>query len=248
MSELIRHVFPASAKAGLNVAVGGHCYRIERVGYQPPRVYREGEGQPLEVMPAQLLPPDAFLEVYGQKEVLATAFEPGTQMKLIDRSIREELEELGQEERALLTRLGHNQQDIIHLGRQLELAEEQRAELPRLRLELEMLEQAGIAERLEIRRRYDRERFLWESAAERLGDLETTLAGARQEAVLDTSFLADNQVVELPNAADLRMLRDLLERAAAEVQSHLNQAMEALSRACRDFKERRSLRLGGGRK
>lgn len=240
MNELVRHVFPASAKASLDVAVGEHHYRVERVGYQAPRVYREGEGQPLEVMPAQLLPSDAFLEVYGQKEVLATAFEPGTQMKLVDRSIRQELERLEQEERALLTRLGHNQQDIIHLWRQLELAAEQRAELPRLRLELEMLEHAGIADRLETRRRYDRERFLWESAAERLEDLETALADAQQEAVLDTSFLADEQVVELPNAADLRTLRGLLEGAAARVQSHLNQAMEALRQVRRDFEERRA--------
>jgi len=240
MSELIRHVFPAAAKATLQVAVGDDRYRVERVGFQDPKAYRDEETRPLDIIPAQLLPSDERLEVYGQKEVLAIAFEPGTQMKLIDRSIREPLARREEEERRLLTQLEHNRQDIVHLHRQLDLVADQLAELPRIRLELENLMRAGIAERLATRRQYDREQVLWQSTAERLDDLRRVLEEARRDATIELGFLADDQLAGLPNAADLQAVRDLLAQLQGTVQENLARQLAAVSRVEGQVAERKA--------
>lgn len=218
--SILDNTFPAGSRVTVNFRLSdGTAYRVERTADQPAHVFRGNDGEPLAVMPGDLLP----LQAYGQKEVYEISQDPVFQLSLLDNYVAKALKPLQGEEENLLRRLQDNATAIRRLEEDIDAAEEQLTRLGAIEEELHRMEQQDFVSRVEQKRLYDREQRLLAQAQAQVDSLlvalEMFLSGQR----LKFEMLAEQPTMGLPSRDVLRAQGELLQAIDADLEQSLTE-------------------------
>jgi len=198
--------FPESARVEVDVCTQlpgldrWAKYRLGRAGRERTVIHQlSGDGTP--VLRPDLSPRDIFpLAVFGQKEVLYTLRDIGTQLQMLDRMIGDPLENAESELNEFNLRLRRNRERMIGLLVEISQMEEQTSRLGRIQVRLEQYHQAGL-ERLEQQRRfYEREAGLWETAENQIAHIDNSLTSTLTSIDMDLSYL-DAKQLQVPSSS-----------------------------------------------
>ena len=239
---------PESGRASVNVrcrAPDGTRwieYRLERAGRAETRVYRLQEDGTSVLVP-DLRPQDVFpIAVFGQKEVLYTSRDQGTQLQMLDRMIGQLLDSLNGELGVVDLQLRRNRERMVGHFAEVAQLQEKTYQLGRIREQLRHYRQAGLEGLERNRQMYDREAGLWETAESQITNMESGLRSARGALEMDRSYLSDSQLSvssekdgggetaakHLPNRQLFVALRKQLSELSADVTRILDRATQRL--------------------
>jgi len=204
---LINATFPS----GSSITIGfkledGTRYRILRYSDRPPKVYRNGEDEEIEIAPANLLP----LQVYGQKEIYEISQEPEFQLNLINTYVDEELKPLVINEDEMVRKLRDNSKSILGLKEEVISDLEQLDLLSSYREELRRYDKKKFAERLKQRKDFEKEQFLLNIADERVDETIQDLKSLQASVVIETEEYDEEEIKDLPNSDVLHIHREIL--------------------------------------
>ncbi len=216
---LVENVLVAGTKISMLVRGGTGEFVIERSVPDPP-VVRDASGTALASRPTDVLGP---VEVFSQHELAELADSHDYIAQLLQRISGNTTEPASN----LPTRLRQNREAILGGRRQLAEIDEALDELPRLQEALTHFRSAHLDQRLDERTRVDRERRVLDTAVARLDDVFAATQPLRDEGLVDPAFTSPAALRELPNAAILARIADVLGALRAEVTA----AADAIDRA-----------------
>jgi ABC-type lipoprotein export system ATPase subunit len=216
--SLVQNTFPAGARITVFFSTDGAEYRLERQAGQAPRVYREGESEPLGVAPGSLFP----LQAYGQKEIYEISRDPQFQLRLLDNYVADAIRACQDWEKELVQALETNAAEIVRLKEALETAEEKLQRMGVVREELRRMEEQDFVRRLQIKNSYDREKRLYERAQGEFDKLKAELAR-----LLESHRPAPHPLADLAGLPNEVLLHNEQQRLAA-VDGELNRSIGQL--------------------
>jgi DNA repair ATPase RecN len=164
---------------------GGSFVVSRRFGEEP--IVKDQNGSVSSLLPSDLLP---GIEIYGQGEVFEITSDPDALRELLRRFWGEEAAENASAVIDACDQLTNNINQLAVAMDGLALLEEQAAQAPRLREQVDQYKQLGIEESLEAIPLLERERHAANGAKEEIEMVETGLDALR-EAVPDPSVLGD---------------------------------------------------------
>ncbi|MGH3921474.1 MAG: TrlF family AAA-like ATPase [Pseudonocardiaceae bacterium] len=206
---LVESVLVAGTKISMLVRGGTGEFVIERSVPDPP-VVRDASGTALASRPTDVLGP---VEVFSQHELAELADSRDYIAQLLQRISGNTTEPASN----LPNRLRQNREAILGARRQLAEIDEALDELPRLQEALAHFRSAHLDQRLDERNRVDRERRILDTAVARLDDVFAATQPLRDGGLLDQAFTSPAALRELPNAAILARIADVLGALQAEV-------------------------------
>lgn len=207
---------PETGRAELEIVKGPTTYRLVREGRKQTRIARQesdGSWSDTALRPADLFQP----QLYGQKEILDTSQRVSSQLELLDRFVGEALVKLKGERDTLLIELRRNREAIIAARERIRQTESQLKGKARIEEQLRQYHQLGIQELAGTKRLYDRETQLWEEALQQLQLSGKALEEARRRALPTKIALSDAELQALPNAEQLRWLRERMQRVTQDL-------------------------------
>ncbi|MGH3854436.1 MAG: TrlF family AAA-like ATPase [Pseudonocardiaceae bacterium] len=213
--DLVKDVLGAGTKITMLVRGAAGEFVIERSVPDPP-VVRDVSGTALASRPTDVLGP---VEVFSQHELAELADSGDYLAQLLQRISGDTTAPTSN----LPTRLRQNREAILGARRQLAEIDDALDELPRLQEALARFRSA----RLDERTRNERERRIIDATASRLSEVTTATQPLRDEGLLDRVFTSPAALRELPNAAILARIADVLEALRADVTA----AADAIDRA-----------------
>lgn len=216
VSMLVESYYPAPKR-----------YIIERIYPYAPVIKNESGDQITTLKVSDIFK----AEVYGHKEIYEISKDPTFQFALLDRFTEEAIADIGEQERKILSQLNNNRLELTQLRNQLISLDEELAELPRLEERLERFATLKISERLKEHTKCETEKALLEQGYKKLGSFETVIQEFKASIDLDTPFLAEEEIGELPNADLLREARGILESLALEVNGEIEKLENAITQA-----------------
>ncbi|MGH2892320.1 MAG: TrlF family AAA-like ATPase [Solirubrobacteraceae bacterium] len=216
---LVDNVLVAGTKISMLVRCGAGEFVVERSVPDPP-VVRDASGTALASRPTDVLGP---VEVFSQHELAELADSRDYIARLLQRIFGDATEPASN----LPIRLRRNREAIVAGRQQLDEIDDALDDLPRLQEALTHFHSAHLDERLNERTRIERERRVLDTAAGRVDDVLATAAPLRDEGLLDQVFTSSAALQELPNAAILARISDVLGALHAEVTA----AADAIDRA-----------------
>ena len=207
----ILQVLDAGTKISMLVRGAAGEFVIERSVPDPP-VVRDAAGMVLASRPTDVLGP---VEVFGQHELAELAESRDYVARLLQRISGDTTEIVSN----LPARLRQNREAIVAGRWQLSEIDDALDELPRLQEALAHFRGAHLDERLDERTRIDRERRILDAAGTRLDDVLAAAQPLRDDGLLDQTFASADALRDLPNAAVLAGIVDLLSTLRTEVAS-----------------------------
>ena len=241
---LVQHVLQSGTKLSLHVRSHRPVpreYLIERTVPNPP-IVRDEDGHILNVRPADVLPD---IEIYGQHEISELTRSPAKLTALLDRFIESD-ESLARRKVEVRRGLEQARRSLLDVASELEDIDECMSVLPALEETLRSYQDAGLEERLLEQSLLVREERVLDSVSERTTAFRDGIGDIRQELPLDTDFLSEAVLAELPGrdilAEARRVLDDLnqeLNRAAAMATTALEQADQRLAKIRERWSERK---------
>ena len=227
--EIVRHVIKHGTKLSLLVRCWRPTelkYRIERTAPNPP-VVRDQNGKVLKLLPRDILP---RIEVYGQHEISELTGSEAKLTSLLHRFIQRD--DLMTQRKAEVQRdLKKTRQSILQARSELGDIEERLADLPRLEQTLERFQEAGLEDRLRDQSLLVREERILQSVPERTRVFHEVSETIRQELPIDTSFLSDRALADLPGGSILGGAEAVLEQLGRDIEGIGRRLEEALGRA-----------------
>lgn len=232
--EILKNVFRNGSKVSLLVESYYPVpkrYIIERIYPYAPVIKNESGNQI-----ADLKISDVFkAEVYGHKEIYEISKDPTFQFALLDRFTEEAIAGLLEQERKVLSQLNSSRLDITHLRTQLASLDEDLAELPRLEERLERFASLEISKRLEEHTKYETEKAMLDQVHKKLQSLTTVIQEFATSIDLDTQFLTEDEIQELPNASLLREARKIIESLTIEINTEIEKLRNTNAQALERF-------------
>ena len=227
--EIVRHVIQRGTKLSLLVRSTRPAkleYRIERTVPNPP-VVRDSSGKVLQLLPKDILP---SIEVYGQHEISELTNSEEKLTFLLQRFMQPD-ESLNQRKAEVQRDFKKTRNAIVQARSELDDIEERLAELPRLEQTLERFQEAGLEDRLRDQSLLVREERVLQSVPERMQMFRESLETLRQELPVDTAFLSENALADLPGGGILSGARGVLEQLGRDLEEVAQQLERALTRA-----------------
>jgi len=200
-------------KASGHIALGvvsnaqsGAKYLISR-RYGEPSLVRDENGNVSNLQPRDLLP---GIEIYGQNEIFELAQDEQSRLSLLDRFLPND-SEFSVRYREIQKPLNENRHKLIATLNDLDDAQAQAAQLPKLQEQLQGFESLGVQENLAKISLFAHERWLVQRIQEELTRLQDGLTN-QENSLPDVSFLSDEVLEGLPGAAFLAPMGALLRR------------------------------------
>ena len=229
-NEILKDVFRSGSK--VSVLVEAHKplpmkYIIERTYPEGP-VVKEADGSPR----ADLRPKDTFdIEIYGQKEIYEISKDRQFQFRILERFVGGRLVTLKEEEKDILKKLEENKSDLVRLERNIISAEERIAILPSFEEKIKAYKQIGIENKLKEKRQYAKEEQLLKRGLEKLEKFADQLKQFKEGIDLDSSFLLDAQVNELPNREIVKGAGEIIEGLSEKIKANVSEMRRSLEDA-----------------
>lgn len=258
--ESFRPVFlPESGKASVGIKSRQSSknawqeYQIEKEGTKKPEVYRINDKGD-KILDSDLEPNDIFpVRVFGQKEILYTSKDIGSQLEMLDRMIGDELERIDNKIEEIDLKLRRNRETFVNLLIEIDQMDEQLSRLGKIKVKLEQYRQAGLEELEKTRRFYEREAGLWETAERQLSNVEEQLGMVESSFDFNLSYLSEEQLYDvdeigksseeskrLPNEELFRELRDKLRLLREELLSKEENIYQLINRTKEEILEGKS--------
>ncbi len=228
--EILKEVFKKGSK--ITVTVEAHYptpkrYIIERIYNQPP-VVKDKSGSLLH----DLKPSDIIsIESYGQKEIYEISKNPRFQLSLIDRFLDDKLDKLLAEENGYILQINQYKVDYLKLKNEIEGLEEQISQLPKLEEQLERYKKSGLPQRLEEKRKYEKEQLIMTLVKKSISNAKISVEKAKENVVLDASILSDKEIDELPNKDLFVKLKTAFDNVQKEIDAGLIKIERAITSA-----------------
>jgi len=205
---IVENTFPVGSKASVKVNLDSNAvYLIERTFGDTPKVYRQGETEPLDLLPKDLLP----VQVYGQKEVYEISRDPSFQLRLLDNYLEEELRPLKKQEADIVRELEENANNIQSLNLEIEDIQGEVENLGSITEQLHRMEHENFTVRLQQKSHFDREKELLELTHNRVNELKTNLLSSLIKNRLSVDGLEQEKIDGLPHKILLEQQRTVLE-------------------------------------
>ena len=236
--EIVRHVIRPGTKLSLLVRCCRPAeleYRIERTVPNPP-IVRDQHGSVLELLPSDILP---SIEVYGQHEISELTNSEDKLTSLLHRFIRPD-ESLSQRKADVRRELKKTRQAILQVNSELDDIDDRLADLPRLEQTLERFQEAGLEDRLGDQSLLVREERVLASVPERVQVFREAFEMLRREQPVDTTFVSEEALADLPGASMLSGAGEVLEQLSRDLEEVTRLLEIALDRADRGIAEVRT--------
>lgn len=227
---LVRHVLKEASTVSLLVRThspAAHDYWIERIVPNPPQV-KELDGSVSALRPSDVI---SGLEIFGQHEI-AEMVRNRTQLTSLLHRFAPDQSVLATRKRELQTKLQRSRARLLELTGELQQIEERLSALPALKETLQRYKTSGVEEKLKDRALLIREERILTTTAERITAVDDVAAKLRGATPIDTTFVSEIALTELPTADSLRDLRKSLEDLSQAVAAAADQLSSA-SRAAR---------------
>lgn len=198
-------------------------FLVERTVPDPPRVIDE-QGDVMKVTPLDIV---GGVTVFGQNELAELARSPEKLTSLLYRFVAPDKGWQSRFQEAQ-TKLAQSRRDIIDCLDKSQKAEEQLAALPSLTETLDRYRKAGVEEKLKSRDAIVRAEAVIQTARDSIAPMEELAGELADSVAIDTSFLSDDALRDLPVEKKLKGLKgtlDKLESAARKAQADLAAAI-----------------------
>jgi len=227
---LIRHVLKEASTVSLLVRThspAAHDYWIERIVPNPPQV-KELDGSVSALRPSDVV---SGLEIFGQHEI-AEMVRNRTQLTSLLHRFAPDQSVLAARKRELQTKLQRSRTRLLELTAELQQIEERLSALPALKETLQRYKTSGVEGKLKDRALLIREERILTTTGDRITAVDDFAAKLRGATPVDTTFVLEAALTELPTAGLLRALRKSLEDLSQAVVTAADQ-VSAASRAAR---------------
>lgn len=197
-------------------------YMIERTLPNAP-IVRDGSGTVLKLTPNDVVP---HFEVYGQHEI-AELSKSGQLTGLIDRFVEADpalAAATVKNQRALRT----SRTELLKVADEVAEANDELASLPALEETFERFREAGLESRLKDQSLLVTERQHMETATSNIEAVEDSVKEALANAKLDTDFISDSEIEDLPGGTFLIEARNVLEDTDRNIRSALGALNSAI--------------------
>ncbi|MCC6206440.1 MAG: phosphoesterase [Hyphomicrobiales bacterium] len=185
-------------------------FLIERTVPDPPRVFDEN-GDVMKVTPLDIV---RGVTVYGQNELAELARSPEKLTALLYRFVAPDKGWQSKYQDSH-TKLAQSRRDILDCLSKIDKAEDQLAGLPGLTETLDRYREAGVEEKLKSRDAIVRAEAIIQTARESVTPLQELSDEMAETAAIDTEFLSDEALKELPVEKQLKSLNGTLARLEA---------------------------------
>lgn len=224
--RFVKNVLRSGSVVSVRLWVAGVEYDITRTVGEAPITFGE-HGKPIDVEPADLI---RGVELFSQRELSTMAREPTNQLPLLDRYLqdgaarRRELDDIRYQ-------IGRARDELE--AAEKELAKKERAfeEQPRLLEQKRQLEKSGLTDKLEDKRRRDREETCVTTARKRVDSVAEAIDRLAESLPIDRAFAGPAALKDLPNAAVLTRLQGDLKVLESTVQSGLEELRRGIDQA-----------------
>ena len=226
---LVRQVLQNGTKVSLRVRSHRPTqreYQIERTVPNPP-IVRDEQGRILDIRPADILP---GIEVYGQHEISELSRRPEKQTALLTRFVDHD-ESLIQVKAKLRRGLEQARRSLLDVSSELEDMDERMSALPGLEDTLRSYQEVGLEGRLVQQSLLIREERVLEALHGRTSAFDEILEMLRQELPIDSTFVSESALSELPGRDILGNARTVLTDMNRDLGRALTMLNEALVRA-----------------
>lgn len=240
---IVRNVLQSGTKVSLLVCTrrpGRSWYVIERTVPNPP-VVRDGSGDVVDVQPLEIL---RGTEIFGQHEISELTKSEERLTRLLDRFVEQD-DTLQRRKAAVRRELARARRQLVDAEADLVGVRERLGALPGLQDTLKRFRAAGVEERLREQSQLVREERVLSSADERISEGRERNEALRRELTLDSAFLSDRSLEELPAKELLSSLTasfDGYNEAVAAAAAALQNELLKLELAVADVRKRWSVR------
>ncbi|MCH7697623.1 MAG: AAA family ATPase [Chloroflexi bacterium] len=236
--DIVQKVLRSGTKISLAVRSyhpSEKTYLIERSIPNPP-VVRDEEGNVLPLRPQDILP---GLEVYGQHELSELAKSPPKLTRLLHRFLDHD-PAIDRRKADVKMRLEQSRIRILLIDREQAEIVDRLAALPGLEEILERFRELGVEERLKDRNLLIREERVLKILSERLEPSTEALELLETLTPVDSAFLSDKALADLPARDLLSEATDILDAFEEDVRKASGLIRQALERATTEIKSLRT--------
>lgn len=222
-----------------SAAMHGRKFKvIRRYGDQPKVVDENGQVSPY--LPSDLLP---RMELYGQNEIYEMTRDVQDRNKLVERFLDESHAKFDTTIENALSRLRENRESLLKALQQRTEIEADVERLPKLQDQARQFTALGLDEKLKVVPKLEKERQLAERSNEEVERLQIALVSLK-DSTPDTTFLSEQALEGLPNAALLRdqgealnNLTEVAKQAIAQLEGALSKTIGELDRLQKRLRE-----------
>lgn len=156
------------------------------------------------------------LEIYGQHEISELTRQPAELTKVLRRFVVAKENSRG-DNVALLENLTSSREDILRMTKEIERDEQSISVLPELRERLRRFSEVGLDRKLEVKTKINTEERLIKSADDALNEFSIRLKHLTDLSESYQDLIPSALLAELPNAAVLSELNNIIQRLAGHV-------------------------------
>lgn len=167
--------------------------------------------------PSNLLP---RIEIYGQNEIYEIAQNPLWQLNLLKRFLDVDNKEFENRLLEITKKLKENRQSILKAQDSLADVEEEVNLLPKLEEQVGQFKELGLEEKLKIVPNLEIEKHLSERVTDEFVNFEIAVSAVKDN-LLDTVFLSDKVLNELPHEENIKEIRTAIDTFTPKVLSLL---------------------------
>lgn len=161
--EIMDDVFQISSKVTFIIysSLYKKKYLVETIYNEKPVVRDFDSNEIIENFPSYTIMPS--LDIYGQKEIYELSSDPRFQFSLLERFYGDDIKELQEQEKEIVSKLDFNKNDLIKTRKQLSETEGIISELPSLKEKFKIYKQSDIEKEFKTKNIYEKEKQIWDS-------------------------------------------------------------------------------------
>jgi len=207
---IVRNVLGGGTKISLMVRShhpSRRDYVIERT-VPNPAVVKDESGKVLTLKPRDIVP---GVEVFGQHEISELTKSREKLTLLLDRFVMRDASAVSQKAKVKLD-LGRSRGQIVEIQNAIKSVEDQLAALPALEETLARFQEAGLEEQLKEKSQLVREEQILATMRDRVSPIMTARDEFKDLMPIDTAFLSEKSLDNLPNAGLLAEGKGIFDR------------------------------------
>jgi hypothetical protein len=232
---VVRYVLRSGTKISMLVRShkpSARSYTIERSVPNPP-IVKDEAGEVLTLAPKDVMP---GVEVFGQHEISELTKSAEKLTLLLERFVDRDPTLSGRKSKLKLE-LERSRRRVVDVRHEMRALDERLAALPGLEETQKRFKEAGLEERLKEKSLLIREERVFANAGERLDPIRTFHEELLGALPLDTAFVSQKALDDLPNAAILSEIGNIFGTLSTKLKAIADQLAKALADADKSVEE-----------
>lgn len=215
--EILKEVFKKGSR--IKVVVEAHHpikkkYFIERT-YNDPPIVKDENG----VLLSELRPSDVIcIESYGQKEIYEISKNVSFQLKLIDKFLGNQLDNLLDDEKSLIRQIDQNKIDYLSLKKEIDGLNEKIGRLPKLEEDLKKYKESGLPEKIAQKTRYEQEQQYITQVQEAVLATKKNIGRIKTFIAINDPLPSAEELEEMPNKRLLVEFKNIIKKGQDDLE------------------------------